>query len=80
MVGLHLRQLMEESFIEGKIFGLATEWHENGQKKAEVIWKDGERDGLCTYWHENGMKSQEDTWKYGVVVSIRKWDKEGNEL
>ena len=40
----------------------------------------GERDGLCTYWHENGMKSQEDTWKYGVVVSIRKWDKEGNEL
>ncbi len=29
-------------FKDGKDYGLQTQWHENGQKQAEVIWKDGE--------------------------------------
>ena len=34
--------------------GLHTEYHENGQKKLEVNYKDGELDGRATWWYENG--------------------------
>ena len=34
--------------------GPYVEYYENGQKKLEAHYKDGEREGLATYWHENG--------------------------
>jgi len=42
--------------------------HENGQKKAEVNFKNGKRDGLYVGWHENGEKKAEKNYKNG------KWD------
>jgi len=38
---------------------------ENGQKRGEQTWKNGERDGLGTWWHANGQKISEITWKDG---------------
>ncbi len=52
---------------DGKPDGPRTEWHENGQKKAEGTWKDGKLDGPFTDWHENGQKKAEGTWKDGVT-------------
>ena len=45
--------------------------HENGQKRLEETWKDGERDGKWTGWHENGQKSSEITYKNGKQYIIR---------
>jgi len=45
--------------------GLHTEWYENGQKKEETTYKDGEKDGLWTEWFENGQKEKEGTYKNG---------------
>ena len=50
---------------DGKLDGLWTDWHENGQKMVEMIYKDGEVDGLFTMWHENGQKEEERTFKDG---------------
>ena len=48
--------------------GPITLWYENGQKKEEENYKDGELDGLLTWWYENGQKKVEETFKDG------KWD------
>ena len=31
----------DANFMEGKLYGLATTWYENGQKRSEGNWKDG---------------------------------------
>jgi antitoxin component YwqK of YwqJK toxin-antitoxin module len=48
--------------------GLRTFWHENGQKKSEGEYKDGEREGLWTFWHENGQKEKEGEYKDGEKI------------
>jgi antitoxin component YwqK of YwqJK toxin-antitoxin module len=35
-------------------YRLVTEWYENGQKKLEFNYKDGNRHGLAVWWYENG--------------------------
>ena len=50
--------------------GPATLWHENGQKKGEGNWKDGERHGPATYWYENGQKQKEGNWKDGKLDGL----------
>ena len=54
---------------DGKLDGLWTDWHENGQKEGERTFKDGKRDGLVTTWHEDGQKEEERTYKDGELVS-----------
>ena len=55
-------------------------WQENGQKKVENTWKDGEPDGLQTFWHENGQKWTEQTYKDGRWVSAKFWNSKGEEV
>jgi antitoxin component YwqK of YwqJK toxin-antitoxin module len=45
-------------------------WHENGRKKAEVTYKNGQIDGLCTEWDVNGKKKSETTFKDGKTAKI----------
>ena len=51
-------EIEEEKTLKNGIVwnGKWTEWYENGQKKLEGTFKDGERDGLVTSWFENGQK------------------------
>jgi len=42
-----------------------TGWHENGQKKIEGKYKDGEKDGRWTSWWQHGQKQEEGTYKNG---------------
>ena len=66
------------AYFEEKPFtGVAVWKHENGQKRQEQNWKDGELDGLATRWHENGQKKDEYTYKDGKVVSMKEWDEDG---
>jgi len=50
---------------KNNIEGLRTSYYENGQKRTEGTYKDGELDGKWTRWHENGQKSSEGTYKDG---------------
>ena len=51
-------EIEEEKTLKNGIVwnGKLTEWEENGQKKLEGTYKDGERDGLVTSWFENEQK------------------------
>jgi len=69
----------EETFKDGELDGLWTWWYENGQKIGEMTYKDGKEDGLATRWYENGQKKWEGTYKDGERISIKCWDKDGNE-
>ena len=71
---------MEATYKDGKKEGRETRWHENGKKRAELTYKDGQPEGLQTNWHENGQKSHEGTWKNWALVSVTRWDEEGNEI
>ena len=45
-----------------------TKWYMNGQKEAEVNFKDGKPDGLVVEWYETGEKMSEVTYKDGRPV------------
>ena len=45
--------------------GLKTRWYDNGKKKYEGNFKDGEPDGLSVWWYENGQKKMEGNYKDG---------------
>ena len=47
--------------------GLEKLFHENGQKMAEICWKNGLRHGLSIRWWENGQKAFEDCWQEGIL-------------
>jgi antitoxin component YwqK of YwqJK toxin-antitoxin module len=44
---------------------IESDWYENGQKKSEGNYKDGNREGLWTVWFENGQKNRETNFKGG---------------
>ena len=56
-----------------------NKWHENGQKRWEGTYKNGEQDGVWTYWSENGQKSEERTYKGGKRIDIiGEWESDLN--
>ena len=60
-------EIEEEKTLKNGIVwnGKWTEWYENGQKKLEGTFKDGERDGLYTFWYDNVQKQFEGIYKEG---------------
>ena len=50
----------------GKIYEL----HENGQKKSESNYKDGEPVGQWLQWYDNGQKLFEQNFKDGYAVGV----------
>ena len=55
----------KNSYKDGKLDGLSTEWYENGQMKYKGTYKNGKLDGLSTWWYENGQKEWEGTFNDG---------------
>ena len=55
----------EWHYLDGKLNGLWTEWHKNGQKKEDGQYKDGKENGLWTRWYANGRKELEGNYKDG---------------
>ena len=46
------------------------EWHENGQKKVEVQYKNGYAEGMLKSWDSNGQKCDEIYYVNGQEVKI----------
>jgi len=71
----------EGSYKDGKPNnGLATGWHENGQKMYEGTLKDGKPDGKFTNWYDNGKKKSEVTFKDGELDGLMtEWNENGQK-
>ena len=67
----------EAKHDEDKILESRTDWYQNGQKKAEGNYKDGERHGLRTNWYENGQKREERKYKNGKLWTAVAWKPDG---
>ena len=66
-------------YLGGKPFtGVSVEKYRSGQKKFEIIYKDGRKCGLETHWDEDGQKRWEDTFQDGRLIAGKSWDKDGN--
>ena len=65
---------------EAGFTGRAVSFYENGQKKQEWNYKDGELDGLQTTWYENGQKDTEWNFKDGEQDGLTtKWYENGQK-
>ena len=61
--------------------GEKTKYYENGQKKYEHTYKDGEKDGIWTEWYENGQKKEEGTFKDGKLEGlVTGWYENGQRM
>ena len=68
------RNKLESILEDGKMISYKNlEWWDDGQKRYEVIWKDGKKDGLSTFWYENGQKRYEKTYKDGLQDGLETW-------
>ena len=59
--------------------GRGKKFHENGQKKVEINFKDGKLDGLWTRWYESGQKNAEGNWKDNKLMSAKAWKPNGEK-
>ncbi|MBU61397.1 MAG: hypothetical protein CMI26_02700 [Opitutae bacterium] len=65
-------------YKDGRLDGLSTDWHENGQKWKEGTNKNGKQSGLWTTWYENGQKRGEGNYKDNEKDGLStKWYKNG---
>ena len=69
----------QANYVNGKIEGLETWWHKNGNKEREQNYINGKREGLETTWYENGRKVTIN-YKNGEEDGPRTWwYKNGNK-
>ena len=45
--------------------GMGTGWHESGEKKYEVVYKNGKKDGIQSWWYKSGRKMKRVGYKNG---------------
>jgi antitoxin component YwqK of YwqJK toxin-antitoxin module len=59
---------------------ILSNWYKNGQKQAELHYKDGKQEGLVTSWYENGQKKSEGNYKDGKREGlVTSWYKNGQK-
>lgn len=59
--------------------GRTESFHENGQKKGEVTFKDGKPEGPWTGSYENGQKKGEGKMKDGKLMEAVQWKPNGEK-
>ena len=50
--------------------GLVTEYYENGEKKEEGFYRDGQLEGLLTVWGEDGQMQYAENYKEGMLHGL----------
>tara|TARA_R100001594_G_scaffold25041_1_gene49053 strand:- start:37 stop:450 length:414 start_codon:yes stop_codon:yes gene_type:complete len=60
--------------------GVSKSWHENGQLKQEITWKDGKLDGLYSWFYPSGQKRKEGTFKNGKENGLRTFWYENGQI
>lgn len=65
-----------EKNADNPFTGKLTIRYDNGQKKEEVNFKNGQKHGLFTKWHDNGQKKEEVDFRNGQIT--KRWCRENN--
>ena len=65
-------------FKDGREHGKGVVWYENGRKKSEAMFTEGELVGSAT-WYESGQKESEATYREGRSVLNSCWDTTGKQ-
>lgn len=72
---------LEVDYRDDVVSGKVVYYYENGQKKEESIWSDGEKDGLEVSWYENGQMMSRRTFENGSVVGeFEGWTENGGVI
>jgi antitoxin component YwqK of YwqJK toxin-antitoxin module len=64
-------------FVDGLEQGVAREWSDSGQLKAESARAFGSRHGVTRTWHDNGQLESEGDYRYSVKVRERRFARDG---
>ena len=59
--------------------GRITEWYENGQKKSEQHYRNGQLDGFSKRWYRNGQRLETGKFYDGSGISYT-WDEKGHKI
>ena len=54
----------EAVYVEGRIQGVETQWHENGQMRTEQHYDNGLRNGPRYCWDNQGNKVKEENYRH----------------
>ena len=60
--------MKSNNYIHGIQNGICIHWHENGRKKIDCFFKNGEINGKFTEWDSSGEIIQEYKYNRGVVT------------
>jgi hypothetical protein len=66
-----LRQ--REPMVEGRQHGVASYWHENGVKYADIPWVNGQKHGKFTLYKEDGSIDQSLSYFEGALHGVITW-------
>ncbi len=63
----NVQRQYQDTYEDGKLHGLTTQWYKNGQKYKEGSYKHGDADGIWTWWFRDGKMKQKVSYSKGVV-------------
>ena len=69
------------SILDGKLFsGICVDYYDNGRKKYEIPFKNGQKEGLSAFWYINGQKQSEGYYRDGKEEGLWSyWDEKGHK-
>lgn len=67
-------QAISQEFPEERIIKLYT-WHSNGNRRSEIIYKNGFKNGNCLGWNRLGQIKRESLYKDDLLVRIVEYQK-----
>lgn len=69
-------------FLDEKIpfTGISENHYENGQKRSEEHFVNGQRNGLSIHWNENGRKIWQLNYKDNIKTSFSAWDENEQQI
>ena len=69
------------SILDGKLFsGICVDYYDNGRKKYEIPFKNGQKEGFSIFWYINGQKQSEGYYRDGKEEGLWSyWDENGHK-
>lgn len=67
----------ETTYKDGLPHGMSRKWHSSGKLAYEVECKNGAVHGKETYWYPDGSVKSEAIYEYGIKISLKAWDEQG---
>ena len=71
----------EDTYVNGKPFGISKEWYEDGSIRIKIEYHEGVRNGKTIEWYQNGQVKSELLYKDAYLIeTINEWYENGNKI